>query len=314
MKLLITIFSSIILFLGGITLFIMWETSEPNYIEAFPLKPQLTPQDWPAVFKSEQKLQYQLMQIGEIEMDRNDLVYNAPQDWDERFAPLPVLSHWISHPVYGEFLIDAGFAHQFMASSDGNYNWLMRTMASQSGISNSLGAPLLERLPKNSKKIEGIFLTHFHPDHSSGISDLIEKIRVIADINEYDLVAKLTNTELFEMDYHWQGFDFEQGFSFKPFDHIIDVFGDRSLFAVSTKGHTTGHTSYLLNTEQGMVFLAGDASHFSFAYRNDLAPVALSKELQSAALKSLRAIKTFEKMYPQIKMVFGHELPTSLEL
>jgi hypothetical protein len=63
-----------------------------------------------------------------------------------------------------------------------------------------------------------------------------------------------------------------------------------------------------------MVFLAGDASHFSFAYRNDLAPVALSKELQSAALKSLRAIKTFEKMYPQIKMVFGHELPTSLEL
>ncbi|GAL34027.1 beta-lactamase-like [Vibrio maritimus] len=90
---------------------------------------------------------------------------------------------------------------------------------------------------------------------------------------------------------------------------MIDVFGDGSLWAVSTPGHTQGHTSYLLNTNDGIKFIVGDASHFGYAYDNSYPPAALSEDLRQQAATSLAAIKTFSGQHPDVKLVFGHQLP-----
>ncbi|GAL22236.1 hypothetical protein JCM19235_2931 [Vibrio maritimus] len=72
---------------------------------------------------------------------------------------------------------------------------------------------------------------------------------------------------------------------------MVDVFGDGAVWAVSTPGHTKRHTSYLLNTTQGIKFVVGDASHFGHAYDNNSAPAALSGELRQQATETSFLLK-----------------------
>ncbi len=273
--------------------YVYWLGGFPANIKALPNSKAPNAENWQQALSTAQTVDYKLLQVGRIVMDRNTLMQGAPDSYPQRYNALPVLSHWIRHPQYGEFLIDAGFSKAFQQNNDGNYNWLMRTMVSLSGIKNSLEVPLELHLNHKVSQLKGVFITHFHPDHSSGISDLSSGTAVIADRREYDLLAKLTNTNLFQEKYDWQGINFSQGGSLAPFERVIDVFGDGSVWAVSTPGHTQGHTSYLLNTTDGIEFVVGDASHFGYAYDNDYPPAALSEDLRQQAAASLAAIKTF---------------------
>lgn len=289
--------------------YVYWLGGFPANIKALPNSKAPNAENWQQALSTAQTVDYKLLQVGRIVMDRNTLMQGAPDSYPQRYNALPVLSHWIRHPQYGEFLIDAGFSKAFQQSNDGNYNWLMRSMASLSGIKNSLEMPLELHLNHKVSKLKGVFITHFHPDHSSGISDLPSGMAVIADRREYDLLAKLTNTGLFQEQYDWQAIDFNQAGSLAPFERVIDVFGDGSVWAVSTPGHTQGHTSYLLNTTDGIKFIVGDASHFGYAYDNNYPPAALSEDLRQQAAASLAAIKTFSTQHPDVKLVLGHQLP-----
>lgn len=289
--------------------YLYWLGTFPSHINALPHSETTQANNWSQALANAKTVDYKLLQVGRIVMDRNTLMQGAPDAYAQRFSALPVLSHWIRHPKYGEFLVDAGFSKSFQQSNDGNYNWLMRNMVSLSGIKNSLEIPLELHLNHKVDQIEGVLITHFHPDHSSGISDLPAGTAVIADRREYDFLAKLTNTELFSGQYDWQAIDFEQGKTLTPFERVVDVFGDGSVWAVSTPGHTQGHTSYLLNTADGVKFIVGDASHFRYAFDNNYPPAALSDELREQAAMSLAAIKTFASQHPEVKLVFGHQLP-----
>src|SRR5688572_24142701 len=55
-----------------------------------------------------------------------------------------------------------------------------------------------------------------------------------------------------------------------PFEGVIDVFGDRSFFAIWVPGHTPGSTAYLARTNKGAVLLTGDASHTSWGWEHDV--------------------------------------------
>ena len=71
---------------------------------------------------------------------------------------------------------------------------------------------------------------------------------------------------------------------------VIDVFGDGSLFAILTPGHTEGHVSYLARTPSGAVLLTGDASRTRWGWDNDVEPGTYTFERDSER-KSLLALK-----------------------
>ncbi|GAL34026.1 hypothetical protein JCM19240_934 [Vibrio maritimus] len=152
--------------------YVYWLGGFPVNIKTLPNSQAPSAENWQQALSTAQTVDYKLLQVGRIVMDRNTLMQGAPDSYPQRYAALPVLSHWIRHPQYGEFLIDAGFSKSFQQSNDGNYNWLMRTMVSLSGIKNSLEVPLNLHLNHKVLQLKGVFITHFHPDHSSGISDL----------------------------------------------------------------------------------------------------------------------------------------------
>ncbi|USD61634.1 MBL fold metallo-hydrolase [Vibrio sp. SCSIO 43140] len=309
MKILKGLFALLAIVLVTLTSYVYRLTGYPAEIKPIEQNKPAQFTDWKAALSGAAMVDYKLLQVGRIVMDRNLLMQGAPDSYPQRYTALPVLSHWIRHPVYGEYLVDAGFSKSFKNNSGGNYNWLMRTIASLSGIENSLEKSLELQLNHKVGRINGVMVTHFHPDHSSGISDLPTGTSVIADEKEYDFIARLSNTALFTEDYDWHGIDFTKGSKIAPFTSVVDVFGDGAVWAVSTPGHTKGHTSYLLNTTQGIKFVVGDASHFGYAYDNNYAPAALSGELRQQAAETLASIKTFASQHPDIKLIFGHQLP-----
>lgn len=262
---------------------------------------------WEEAFASPVDIQFKTLQAGTIEMDRNQLLQGAPATWADRYQSLPVLSHWIKHPVKGEYLFDSAFASAFAETEQGNYGPVMATLARLSGIENSLSTSLLAQLPGSGANIQGVFMTHFHPDHSSGLDDLPAELPVIAAAAEYDFMARLANGDLFDRRPDWQHLDLDQAKPMPPFDAVLDLFGDGSVFAISTPGHTSGHLSYLVNSVEEPILLVGDASHFAFGFEQNLAPAAIGSNNQALAKRSLMQLRAFKTSYPNVGFVFGHQ-------
>ena len=109
--------------------------------------------------------------------------------------------------------------------------------------------------------IKAVFFTHLHFDHTSGLPALDDNLIYIAGKGErsYSIKWALEVNHFKRSDtlYHMD-FDADIAKTF-PIGKAIDVFGDQTFWAISTPGHTKGHTSYLVNTKDKSVFIAGDA-------------------------------------------------------
>ena len=73
------------------------------------------------------------------------------------------------------------------------------------------------------------------------------------------------------------------------------------------QGHTTDHTSYLVNGNPPTL-LVGDASHFGWAFERDVAPRAFTSDDRARAADSLAGLRRFAARYPRVQLVFGHEM------
>jgi glyoxylase-like metal-dependent hydrolase (beta-lactamase superfamily II) len=90
------------------------------------------------------------------------------------------------------------------------------------------------------------------------------------------------------------------------FDGVIDVFGDGSLFAILTPGHTEGHVSYLARTSTGPVLLTGDACHTRWGWEHGVEPGTYTFDRERER-KSLFALKALSERHPKMIIRLGHQ-------
>jgi glyoxylase-like metal-dependent hydrolase (beta-lactamase superfamily II) len=227
---------------------------------------------------------------------------HAPRD-------LAVLVHWVHHPRFGDFLIDAGFDDSFAKHPPyGNYTEAMRLFNWANGVTNSQqpGKDLSAQLAHLNIHPRAVLFTHFHPDHTGGVPALDPQTEFIFGKNEASFLARAAVANHFSGKTKLSSLDFSAAPTMAPLEACIDLLGDGSLWAISVPGHTDDDIAYLINGPDP-ILLTGDASHFEWAFKAGVAPRGWNKEGTARAYQSLELLRNFAAAYPNVKVIYGHE-------
>jgi glyoxylase-like metal-dependent hydrolase (beta-lactamase superfamily II) len=274
--------------------------------------PRQSSQTWDEVLKNPGSITVRTFDTGEIKMDQaQNLDPNNPKirSCPHGDSPLPVLVHLLHHDRYGDFLIDTGFGGSFSINPPyGNYSDPMQLLNWASGIKNRQqpGQNIAAHLKRPEVRLNAVFFTHLHPDHTAGAVELPQNIDYVFGKAENWFLARAFIGDHFANKKNLRTIDFTNVKDMPPLGSAIDIFGDGSLWAVSTPGHTRDHISYVVNAKSGPVLLAGDASQFRWAFENNVAPRGLNRADTTLAQRSLEQLFAFSTTYPKVKIIFGH--------
>lgn len=220
---------------------------------------------------------------------------------EDHAEKIKIYTYHINHPVYGDFMVDSGVSQTFAndPESNGVPDWLVPKL----GLDTlDLLTTTEQYLADLAKPLQGVFLTHLHIDHISGLPAVKSEVPIFVGRGEaseaYFLYAATRGTVDVLLDgrpalQEWQA-------------SIVDVFEDGSLYAIHSPGHTAGSTSFLVNTDNGPVLLTGDASHTAWGWEHEVEPGKFSTD-QARSRESLNMLIQLVKDHPQIQVKLGHQ-------
>jgi glyoxylase-like metal-dependent hydrolase (beta-lactamase superfamily II) len=209
----------------------------------------------------------------------------------------------LKHPSKGTFLVDSGISERFIdAKNNQDVSFIVKKAMN---IANLEVIRSTKEIVASTGSIDGVFLTHIHLDHIMGLLDLDKNVPVFtgpgdassemlthaATRGSTDRLLANTGTLL-----EWQ---------FGP-EGIIDVFGDGSLWALHTPGHTPGATAYLAITQNGPELMIGDATHTRWGWDKQVEPGSYSKDIPQS-VESLAKLAVLASEHPQINVHPGHQ-------
>jgi len=267
---------------------------------------------WDEVFAHPTPVTVETLVTGFIDMNRCDNLDASNPAVSSCRSPEPLLDlvHLVRHSRLGVYLIDSGFASRFAESPPyGNYSLAMQLFNRALGVRNGQRAhqSAADVLRERGLRPRAVFFTHLHPDHTSGAAELPADVDCVFGSQEASFLARVAVGSHFEGKPRLRTLDYTGVPPMPPLGPAVDLLGDGSLWAVSTPGHTPGHSSYLVNGDPPTL-LVGDASHFAWAFEHDVAPRAWTSADGARAVKSLAELRRFAREYPRVRMVFGHEL------
>lgn len=178
---------------------------------------------------------------------------------DKEFTEwMPIWTWLIEHPE-GNFLVDTGENanvndKDYFKSSGRFMNWMNTTQFRFDVEREDEIDRQLDRLGIPASEVGTVILTHLHLDHIDGLRHF-PHARILVHKLEWDkpygdlpaLYPDWFDPEKIELDG-----------SFGEFKKCVSLTADQNLWLVHTPGHTHGHCSVLLNTDQGYLLFAGD--------------------------------------------------------
>lgn len=229
------------------------------------------------------------------------------QDHDE---PIQIYTHLLRHPTQGFFMVDTGVSKQLVGDPAGlGVGWTVRHFAKIQRM--QIREDALSAIKSGGVPLKGVFMTHLHLDHISGMPDVPKDVPFYTGPGEAG-EKKAENFFVTGMENRFfagrpaiQEFQFTKDPDGK-FDGVIDVFGDGSLFAILTPGHTAGHVSYLVRTPTGPVLLTGDACHTRWGWEHSVEPGSYTFDRESER-RSLLALKALSERHPKMVIKLGHQ-------
>ncbi|UPK30115.1 MBL fold metallo-hydrolase [Bradyrhizobium sp. 195] len=224
--------------------------------------------------------------------------------------PIQIYTHLVRHPTEGFFMIDTGVSKQFAEHPESvGVPWVLRNFAKMDKLQvkeDALSAIISQGVP-----LKGVFITHLHFDHISGMPDVPKDVPFYTGPGEAgeekfeNVVVQGMVNRFFDGRPAIQEFQFTKDPGGK-LEGVIDVFGDSSLFAILTPGHTAGHVSYLARTPAGPVLFTGDACHTCWGWEHGVEPGSFTFERDSER-KSLLQLKALSERHPKMIVRLGHQ-------
>jgi len=228
------------------------------------------------------------------------------------FVRVPVPAFLVEHPGVGPVMIDTGLHPSVGVDPKQNFGRLLGSFAR--GIKMAPEQAVLAQLRSrglDAGDVRLVLMTHMHPDHASAISEFPDSTFVLSQ-QEWDAVSDGGVTDgyiqsQYDYGFDYRTFDFDSRGtdSFATFGRSFDIFGDSSVRAVFTPGHTLGHTSYVLRLRDREVLVASDAIYTMRTLEESVLPYKMADEHHFR--RSLKEIQRYRERTPGALIIPGHD-------
>jgi len=228
------------------------------------------------------------------------------------FKRVPAPAFLVEHPGVGPLMIDTGLHPSVGVDPKQNFGRVLGSFARGIKMAPEQAVPAqLRARGMDAADIRGVLMTHMHPDHASAISEFPDATFVLSK-QEWDAISDGGLTDGYVKSQYDFGFDFRtfdfdsRGTdSFATFGRSFDLFGDGSIRAVFTPGHSHGHTSYVLRLREREVLVAGDAIYTMRTLEEGVLPYRMDDEHQFR--RSLKEIQRYRERTPGALIIPGHD-------
>jgi N-acyl homoserine lactone hydrolase len=224
---------------------------------------------------------------------------------------IPVVAFLIEHPTAGPFLIDTGL-HPTIA--DGG-------LAKNFGRLAALGFSRMRMKPEQAVRaqleqrgivpeaIRLIVMTHLHVDHASALNQF-PGATVVLSKREWENAGGAFdgyNPAQLDAEVEYRLLDFDvEGIPHAGFERTVDLFGDNSVRAAYTPGHSLGHLSLILQLASGQALLTGDAIFTMSALRGEAEPWRIQDRRRYR--DSLSQLQSYAIDHPSALIIPGHDM------
>lgn len=228
----------------------------------------------------------------------------------DRAEPVVIAFHAIRHPTRGLYLVDTGVERALR--DDPEHAALHGVTARFMGVDKiRVRTDTATWIAAQKEPVKGVFLTHLHLDHVSGMRDVPNNALVFTGPREGAERSILNAFVRGSTDAALEGkgaleewrFTAERG---GAFDGVVDIFGDGTVWAIHVPGHTAGSTAYLARTASGPVLFTGDACHTAWGWEHGVQPGTYSSD-QPQSAESLAHLRAFVAKHPGVDVRLGHQ-------
>ncbi len=239
-------------------------------------------------------------------------------------VPFPAGFALLEHSDLGPILFDTGYSYRFYSETSQFPASLYAKITPVFVEARDTAQAQLEALGIVAEDIQTIIISHFHADHIGGLRDFpnarfifleaaYEAVRnrrgfkaVLAGYLPGLLPADFEDRMTPLSDTQYQPIPFDV----TPFDQGIDVFNDRTVWAVDLPGHAIGQMGLFVQTDvEELVFLAADVCWTSSAYRELRWPHSITKLILAdpkAFRATLRKVHHLHQHQPNLQIILSH--------
>lgn len=230
---------------------------------------------------------------------------------DPRTAAVPqgfetavIYAYVVDHPTRGRFLIDAGVSRAL----EGRLNPLMRKGLAEMAV--RIDRSLADWLAGEAAPA-AVFLTHLHFDHVGGVIDLDPAVPIYLGPGDARESHRMNGLLGHPIDAILRGRAPLREWAFAPdpdgrFAGVLDIFGDGSVWALHSPGHSPGSTAYLVNAVDGPKLVVGDAVSTRLGW-DDAMPQPVPDRAGADAERSADRLRRFAADHPAIEVFLGHQ-------